>query len=60
MKGNGRPIWDRDTHPNIWALYAVVGTGFIAIVRILRTVWTLELVIELLTKPTSSSTAEAA
>lgn len=43
-------IWDRNSHPNIWALYAVLGTGIIASARIIRTVWILELVIKLLTK----------
>jgi hypothetical protein len=53
-------IWDRNTHPNVWALYAVVGTGLVAIARIFRTVWILELVIKLLTKQGSAGKTEAA
>jgi hypothetical protein len=44
-------VIDRNSEPNVWALYAVVGTGLIASFRVMRTVWILELVVRLLTQP---------
>ena len=51
-------VVDRNTHPNVWALYALVGTGVIAVLRVLRTIWILELVIELLTNVKEQTPSE--